>query len=165
MYFSFSIRTSKCSGSCNNTDDPYAKLCVPNVVKNLNAKVLNLMSRTNETRHIEWHETCKCKCRLEASVCNNKQCWNKDKWRCECKELIDKGVCDKGFMSNPSKCECECDKSCDIGEYLNYENSKCSKKLIDKLVEECTETNNKVKLGKITLAENENKHKRSSCAL
>ena len=47
--------------------------CVPNVVKSLNVKVFNLMSRTNETRHIKWHETCKCKCRLDASVCNNKQ--------------------------------------------------------------------------------------------
>ena len=36
------------------------------------------MSRTNETRHIEWYETCKYKCRLDASVCNNKQRWNKD---------------------------------------------------------------------------------------
>ena len=36
-------------------------------------KVFNLMSRTNETRHIEWHETCKCKCRLDGSVCNNEQ--------------------------------------------------------------------------------------------
>ena len=45
-------------------------MCVPDVVKNLNVKVFNLMSRTNETRHIKWHETCKCKCRLDASVCN-----------------------------------------------------------------------------------------------
>ena len=56
------------------------------------------MSRTSETRHIKWHQTCKCKCRLDASVCNNKQCWNNDKCKCECKELIDKGVCDKGFI-------------------------------------------------------------------
>ena len=48
------------------------------------------MSRTNETRHIEWHETCKCKYRLDASVSNNKQRWNNDKCRWECKELIDK---------------------------------------------------------------------------
>ena len=33
------------------------------------------MSRTNEIRHIKWHETCKCKCRLDASVCNKKQRW------------------------------------------------------------------------------------------
>ena len=38
-----------------------------------NVKVFNLMKRTIERRHIKWHETCKCKCRLEASVCNNKQ--------------------------------------------------------------------------------------------
>ena len=94
------------------------------------------MSRTNETRHIEWHETCKCKCRLAASVCNNKRCWNEEKCRCECKELIDKGVCGKGFIWNPSNCEREFDKSCNIGEYLNYENCKCRKKLVDKLAEE-----------------------------
>ena len=35
------------------------------------------MSRTNETRLIEWHETRKCECRLDAIVCNNKHCWNK----------------------------------------------------------------------------------------
>ena len=97
------------------------------------------MSKINETRHIEQHETCKCQCRLDASVGNNKQRWNEDKCRCECKELIDKGVCDKGFIRNPSNCECECDKSCDIGEYLDYENCKFRKKLVDKLVEECTE--------------------------
>ena len=73
MFFPFNIKTSKCSGSCNNINNPHAKLCVPDVVKNLNAKVFNLMSRTNKTRQIEWHGPCKCKCRLDASVCNNKQ--------------------------------------------------------------------------------------------
>ena len=97
------------------------------------------MSTTNEKSHTEWHEMCKCKCKLDASVCKNKQHWNDDKCRCECKELIDKGVCDKGSIWNPSNCECECDKSCDVGEYLDYENCTCRKKLVDKLVEECTE--------------------------
>ena len=40
------------------------------------------------------------KCRLDSSVCYNKQRWNDDKCRCECEELIDKGVCDKGFIWN-----------------------------------------------------------------
>ena len=75
-------------------------------------------------KYIEWHETCKCKLRLDASVCNNKQHCNNDKDRCECKELIDKGRCGKGFIWNPSNCECECDKLCDVGEYLDYENCK-----------------------------------------
>ena len=72
VFFPFSITTSKCSGSCNNINDPYAKLCVPNVAKNLNAKVFNLIPKTNVMRHIEYHETCKFKCRLDASVCINK---------------------------------------------------------------------------------------------
>ena len=127
-FFPFSIKTSNCSWSCNNINYPYPKICVPDVVKKLNVKVFNLMSRTNETRFIEWHETCKCKCRLDAIVCNNKQRWNKNKCRCECKELIDKGVCDKGFIWNPSNCECECDKACNVGEYLDHENCKCRKK-------------------------------------
>ena len=58
---------------------------VPDVVKNLNVRALNLMLRTNETKYIKSHETCKCKCRLDASVYNNKQWWNNDKCRCECK--------------------------------------------------------------------------------
>ena len=76
VFFPFSIKTSKRSVSCNNINDPYGKLRVPDVAKNLNAKIFNLISRTNETRHMEWHETCTCKCRLDASVCNSKQRWN-----------------------------------------------------------------------------------------
>ena len=56
------------------------------------------MLRTNETRHIKWHETCRCICKLHAIVCNNKQRWNNVKCRCECKKLIDKGVCNKGML-------------------------------------------------------------------
>ena len=87
------------------------------------------------------------------------------KCRCECKELIDKGVCDKGFFWNPSNCECECDKSCDAGEYLDYENCKCRKKWVNKLVEECTKTVEEVKRAKITLSEDKNKLKYSSCTV
>ena len=91
-FYLFSIKRSKCSGNCNNIDNSYPKIYVPDVIKDLNVKVFNLMSRANETRFIEWHETCKCKCRLDAIVCNNKQRWNTIKCKCECKELIDKGV-------------------------------------------------------------------------
>ena len=52
VLFSFSIKTIKFSGSCNNINDPHAKICVPDVIKNLNVKVFNLMSRTNKTKHI-----------------------------------------------------------------------------------------------------------------
>ena len=73
LFDSYSVKINKCSGSYNNINDPFAKLCLPDVVKNINLKVFNLMSRTNETKYIKLHETCKCKCRLDASVCNNKQ--------------------------------------------------------------------------------------------
>ena len=68
-------------------------------------------------------------------------------------------------MINPSNCLCECDKACNIGEYLDYEHCKCRKKLVDKLVDECTETVEEVKLAKITLAENKNGYKCSSCTV
>ena len=73
VFYPFTIKTSKCSGNCNNINDSYAKVCAPDVVKDLNVKAFNLMSRTNETKNIKWHETCKCECRLDAIVCNDKQ--------------------------------------------------------------------------------------------
>ena len=53
-FYPYSVKISKCSGSCNSINDPFVKLCVPNVVKNINLKVFNLMSRTNETRYIKF---------------------------------------------------------------------------------------------------------------
>ena len=158
-FYPYSVKISKCSGSCCNINDPYAKICIPNGLKNISLKVFNLMSRTNETRYINLHETCKCKCRLDTSVCNDEQLSNEDKCRCEWNELIDKGSCDKGFIQNSSNCECECDKSCYVGEYLDYSNCKCRKKLVDKLVEECSENIDEIKMAKITLAEHENEYK------
>ena len=80
-----SIEVNKCSGSCNNINDTYAKLYVPHVVKITIVKVFSLISGTNETRYIKLHETCKCKCRLDTSVWNNKKRWNTDKCRSEWK--------------------------------------------------------------------------------
>ena len=51
-FYPYSVQINKCSGSCNNIHDPYTKLCVPDVVKNLNVKVFNLMLRINETRRV-----------------------------------------------------------------------------------------------------------------
>ena len=138
VFYPYSIKINKCSGSCSNINDPHAKLCVADVIKNINVKVFNLMSRINKTRQIIWHETCKCVCRLTSAVCNSMQIWNQTKCRCECKEdLINKMVWDKGYIWNPSNCASECDTLCDIGQYLDYKNCVCRKTLVDKLVEEC----------------------------
>ena len=139
VFYPYSINVNKCSGSCNNINDPFAKLCIPDITKNINIKkVFNLMPRINETRQIILHETCKCVCRLTSAICNSRQIWNKDKCRCECKEdLINKLVCDKGYIWDPSTCSCKCDKLCDIGQYLDYKSCIWRKSLLDKLVEEC----------------------------
>ena len=68
MFYPFNIKVNKCSGNCNSINDPYAKFCVPDTVIDLNVRVFNLMSRNNETRHIKWHETCKCICRLDKII-------------------------------------------------------------------------------------------------
>ena len=125
--------------SCNNINDPYAKMCVLDIAHIINVRVFNLMSKINKTRSIIWHETCKCVCRLTSAVCNSRQIWNEGKCRCECKEdLINKERCNKGYIWNPSNCGCECDKSCRIGKYLDYKSCVCRKTIVDKLTEECT---------------------------
>ena len=72
MFYRFSIKINKRIGTCNNINDPYANICAPDVIKDLNAKGFNLMSRNNETKYIKWHEIGKCICRLNEIICNNK---------------------------------------------------------------------------------------------
>ena len=135
-YYPCSILVNKCSASCNDINETYAKLCIPDVVKNINIKVFNLMSRNNKKRHASWHETCTCKCRLDVSISDYKQHWNNNIYICECKELIYKSRFGDGLIWNPRICECEYDKPCNMGEYLDYQNCESTKKLIDNLVEE-----------------------------
>ena len=103
MFYPFSVKVNKCSGNCNNISDHYARWCVSNVVRNINLKVLNLMSWSNQTKQINWDKSCKCECRLDPIICNNKQKRNKDQSRCEC--LINK-KCGNTFW-NPNNCKCE----------------------------------------------------------
>ena len=53
IFYPFSVKINRCSGNCNNINDPYARICVPDIVKNFNVKVFNLMSLTNETRSVK----------------------------------------------------------------------------------------------------------------
>ena len=66
-FYPYSIKVNKCGGDCNNIYDPMAKLCVPDIIKDINIKVFNLLARINESRKIVWHETCKCICRFDVS--------------------------------------------------------------------------------------------------
>ena len=55
LFYPYSIKINKCKGTCNTINDSYAKICIPHSIKNTNVKVPNLMSRTNEARHMKWH--------------------------------------------------------------------------------------------------------------
>ena len=139
LFYPYNVLVNKCSGSCNTLDNPMTKLCVPNVIKRVNMQVYNFLMRSNETRNVLWHESCKCVCKLNSSVCNNKQIWNSDTCRCDCNEDF-AGIisCAKGYTLNPSTCECQCDTWCKSGQYLDHKNCVYKNKLIGRVIEECT---------------------------
>ena len=86
LFYPYNVQVNKCSGSCNKFDNPMAKLCVPNVIKRVNMQVYNFSMGLNEIRNVLWHESCKCMCKLNSSVCHSKQIWNSDTCRCNCNE-------------------------------------------------------------------------------
>ena len=139
LFYLYNVLVNKCSGSCNTLDNPMAKLCVPGIVKRVNMQVFNFLMRLNETRNVLWHESCKCVCKLNSSVCHNKQICNDDTCRCDCNEDF-AGIinCAKGYTWNPSTCECQCDMWCKTGQYLDHKSCVCKNKLIDGLIKECT---------------------------
>ena len=50
VFYPLSIKVNKCGGDCNTINDPMAKLCVPDILKNMKIKVFNILSMINETR-------------------------------------------------------------------------------------------------------------------
>ena len=61
LFYPFIVSVNKCGGRCNTINDPHTRVCVPNKVKNMGVKVLNLTSGVNETRLLAQHESCECK--------------------------------------------------------------------------------------------------------
>ena len=139
LFYPYNVLVNKSSGSCDTLDNPMSKICVPKIIKNVNMKVYNFLMRLNETRNVLWHESCKCVCKLNSSVCNNKQIWNSDTCRGDCNEDF-AGIisCAKGYTWNPSTCECQCDAWCKQEQYLDHKNCICKNKLIGRVIEEWT---------------------------
>ena len=129
MTFSYNIKVNRCIGSCNNITNPRSRVCIPDIIKNVTVKILDLMPLTNETEQIKFHKSCKCVCRLDSITCNNKQKWNEDKSRCEC--LVDKKFAND-FVWNINNFECEYRK-------------KAAKLTTE---EECEEINDNVEINK-----------------
>ena len=157
LFYPYNVLVNKRSGSCDMIDNPMAKLCVPNIIKRINMKVYNFLMRLNETRNVLSRESCKCVCRLNSSVCNNKQIWNCDTCRCDCNEdsagMIN---CTKGYTCNPSTCECQCDMWCKPGQYLDYKNCICKNKLIARVTAECTSVINETMINNKDNIDNNN---------
>ena len=138
LFHPYNVLVNKCSRSCNTLDNLMTKLCVPNVIKRVNMQVYNFLMMLNETRNVLWHESCKCMCKLNSSVCNNKQIWNGDTCRCDCNEdFVGIINCTKGYKWNPSFCEYQCDTWYKPGQYLDHKNCVCQNKLIGRVIEEC----------------------------
>ena len=141
MTFPFKIKMDRCIGSCNNKDNPYFKVCTPDIVKNISVKVFDLISQKNVLRNVSFHKSCKCDSLLDKKDCNNKQRWNKDKCRCECLKIKD---CDVGFSWNVVNCRCEFKKAaklitteeCDV-ETDDISQNKVENKNKVKKVENC----------------------------
>ena len=73
LFYSYNVLVNKCSGSCKTFNNPMTKLCIPNIIKRVNMQVYNFLMMLNETHNALWHESCKCICKLNSSVFNNKQ--------------------------------------------------------------------------------------------
>ena len=144
LFYPYNVLVNKCSGSCDMLDNPMAKLYVPDIIKRINMKVYNFLMRLNETLNVLCHESCKCVCKLNSSVCNSKQIFNSDTYRCDCNENFSDIIsCDKGYMWNSSPCECQSDIWCKPGQYLDHKNCVCKNKLIGRVTAECTSVINK----------------------
>ena len=157
LFHPYNALVNKCSGSCDTLDNPMSKMCVPKIIKNVNMKVYNFLMRLNETRNVLWHESCKCVCRLNSSVCNSKHIWNSDTCRCDCNEDF-AGIinCTKGYTWNPSTCECQCNMWCKTGQYLDHKNCICKNKLVGRLTEECTSVINETMMNNRDNIDNDN---------
>ena len=157
LFYRYNVLVNKCSGSCNMLDDPMARICVPNIIKNVNMKVYNFLVRLNETRNVFWHESCNCVCRLNSSVCNSKQIGNSDTCRCDCNEYS-AGIinCTKGYMWNPSTCECQCDMWSKRGQYLDHKNCVCKNKFVGRIIAECANVINETMMNNRDNEDNDN---------
>ena len=157
LFYPYNVLVHKCSVSCNMLDDPMAKLCILNIIKGINMKVYNFLMWLNETCNVLWHESCKCVCRLNSSVCNSKQIWNSDTCRCDCNEDF-AGIIswDKRYMWNPSTCECQCDMWCKPGQYLDYKKCVCKNKLIGRVTAERTSLINETMMNNRDNEDNDN---------
>ena len=64
-YYLFAIKLDRCFESCNTINDLPNKLCVPNKTDDLNLRVVNMITGTNESKTLTQYISCKCKCKFD----------------------------------------------------------------------------------------------------
>ena len=53
MTYPCSIKVNRCNGNCNNISNPYSRVCIPDVIKNINVSIFDLISWRNKTKKIK----------------------------------------------------------------------------------------------------------------
>ena len=120
QYYPFMISLNKCSGSCNAANNFSPKICVPSKTKDVNVKVLNMITYKNEAKTMVKHISCVCKCKFNSTTYNSNEKWNNDKCQCECKSYH---KCKKDYSWNPSTCIFENSKH--LKHYVNDRRIVC----------------------------------------
>ena len=73
MTYPYKIKVDQCIGSCNDKDNPYFNVCLPDSIKNIRVKSFDLLSEKNFLKNISFHQNGKRGCLLDEKVCNNLQ--------------------------------------------------------------------------------------------
>ena len=157
LFYPCNVLVNKCNGNCDTINNPMAKLCVPGIIERVKMQVYNFLMMLNETRSVLWHESCKCVCKLNSSVCNNKEIWNSDTCRYDCNEDFASIInCTKGYTWNPSTFQCQYDTWCKPDQYLDHKNCICKNKLIGRITEECKSVINETMINNKDNIDNDN---------
>ena len=75
-YYPFMIILDKSSGSCNSVDDLSRRICAPSKTKDINVKVIQMITNKNEAKTLVKHISCSCKCKFDSTACISNKKWN-----------------------------------------------------------------------------------------
>lgn len=64
-YYPFMGSINKCNESCKTLDDAFGKICVPNIIENVNLIVFNMITKANGTQRLMGHVSSLCKYKFD----------------------------------------------------------------------------------------------------
>lgn len=135
-YYPFAIKLNKCTGSCDDLGNPFAKICEVNETRKRIIKVYDILFNKYWPMVIKEDVSCDCQCKFNSSVCKGQR-WNKNKCRCEC----DRQRCRRGFVWDYSVCSCRNERS--DAKVHNYSLSNLNDVCDDKISVTTSSTTNK----------------------